>query len=77
MLSRIAERFYWHGMADDVKEFCKTCDKCQRANRYTYVLILFYAYALYTCSFTVYRKFDKTSSELHPIPGSREKYGTP
>ncbi|KAL5502732.1 hypothetical protein EMCRGX_G009551 [Ephydatia muelleri] len=29
-LSKIAER---RGMVDDVKEFCKTCDKCQRANR--------------------------------------------
>ena len=32
-LSKIAERFYWRGMVDDVKEFRKTCDKCQRANR--------------------------------------------
>ena len=31
MLSKIAERFDWRGMVDDVKEFCKTCDKCQRA----------------------------------------------
>ena len=58
-LSKIAERFYWRGMVDDVKEFCKTCDKYQRANRYIYVLMLFYV--------TVYRKFDKTSAELHPI----------
>ena len=31
---KISERFYWRGMVDDVKEFCKMCDKCQRANRY-------------------------------------------
>ena len=43
-LSKIAERFYWRGMVDDVKEFCKTWDKCQRANRYVYVLMLFYVY---------------------------------
>ena len=46
-LSKIAERFYWRGIVDDVKEFCKIkmCDKCQRANRYIYVLMLFYACA--------------------------------
>jgi hypothetical protein len=31
--SKIAERFYWVGMINDVKEYCRTCDKCQRANR--------------------------------------------
>ncbi|KAL5518218.1 hypothetical protein EMCRGX_G003909 [Ephydatia muelleri] len=36
-LSKIAERFYWRGMVDDVKEFRKTCDKCQRANRLSQV----------------------------------------
>ena len=49
-------------MVADVKEFCKTCDKCQRANRYIYVLMLFYAYV------HVRRKFEKTSAELHPSP---------
>ena len=32
--SKVSERFYWRGMIDDVKEYCKTCDKCQRANRF-------------------------------------------
>ena len=32
-LAKISERFHWLGMVDDVKEFCKSCDKCQRANR--------------------------------------------
>jgi len=32
-LSKVSERYYWMGMVEDVKEFCKTCDKCQRANR--------------------------------------------
>ena len=54
-LSKIAKRFYWRGMVDNVKEFCKTCDKCQRANRYIYmyVLMLFYAYVVYICSLSV------------------------
>ena len=33
-LKKVTERFYWLGIVDDVKEFCRTCDKCQRANRY-------------------------------------------
>ena len=32
--------FFWRGMVDDVKGFCETCG---RANRYIYVLMLFYA----------------------------------
>ena len=32
-LAKLAERYYWLGMAEDVREFCKSCDKCQRANR--------------------------------------------
>ena len=74
-LSKKAKRFYWRGMVDDVKEFCKTCDKCQRANRYIfYVLMLFNAYV--TVVLSLCRKFDKTSAELHPIP-VKGKYGTP
>ena len=26
---KISERFYWHGMVDDVKNYIKTCQKCQ------------------------------------------------
>ena len=33
-LSKISERYYCLRMIEDVKEFCRTCDKCQRANRY-------------------------------------------
>ena len=33
-LAKVSERYYWLGMVHDVKNFCKTCDKCQRANRY-------------------------------------------
>ena len=29
-LLKISERF---GMVNDVKEYCKTCEKCQKANR--------------------------------------------
>ena len=59
MLSKIVERFYWRGIVDDVKEFCKTCDKCQRANRYIYVLMLFYAYVIYICSLSVYKNLTR------------------
>ena len=31
-LVKISERFYWLGMGNDVKEYCKTCEKCQKAN---------------------------------------------
>ena len=31
-LSKVSERCYWLGMVEGVKEFCKTCDKCQRVN---------------------------------------------
>lgn len=33
-LTKISERHYWLGMVEDVKNFCKSSDKCQRANRY-------------------------------------------
>ena len=38
-LAKISERFYWLGMVEDIKEFCKSCDKCQRANRLETVCI--------------------------------------
>ena len=31
-LARVEERFYWRGMVDDVKDYCRTCDYCQRSN---------------------------------------------
>lgn len=31
-LSKICSRFYWKGMCDDIKEYIKQCDKCQRMN---------------------------------------------
>ena len=33
-LEKLSERYYWKGMVDDVKNFCKYFDKCQRANRF-------------------------------------------
>ena len=36
-LKKVTERFYWLGIVDDVKEFRRTCDRCQRANRYLVV----------------------------------------
>ena len=38
-LAKVSERYYWLGMVNDVKEFCRTFDKCQRANRYSYSVI--------------------------------------
>lgn len=26
-------RYYWLGSVEDVKQFCRNCDKCQRVNR--------------------------------------------
>ena len=51
-LSKKAERFYWRGMVEDVKESCE--------------------HFFYHCV----ENFDKTSTELHPIP-VKEKCGTP
>ena len=40
-LAKLSERYYWVGMVDDVKEFCRTCDKCQWANKWvSYVIIV-------------------------------------
>ena len=30
---KISERFYWHGMVDDVKNYIKTCHKCQHQGK--------------------------------------------
>ena len=30
---KISERFYWHGMVDDVKNYIKTCQKCQHQGK--------------------------------------------
>ena len=29
-MGKVLEHYYWVEMLDDVKEFCQTCDKCQR-----------------------------------------------
>ena len=39
--SKVTERFYWVGIIEDVKEFCRTCDNCQKANRYVWDIRLF------------------------------------
>ena len=31
-LAKAPKQYYWLGMAQGVIEFCKTCDRCQRAN---------------------------------------------
>ena len=31
---KISERFYWHGMVDDVKNYAKTCQKCQHQGKF-------------------------------------------
>ena len=52
-----------------VKEFCKTCVKCQSANRYPDVI-------MYMSVLSLCRKFDKTSAELHPISVKGEVWHT-
>ena len=32
---KLRERFYWKGMLQDVKQYIKTCDKCQRRGKPT------------------------------------------
>ena len=27
---KISERFFWHGMFEDIKEYIKTCNSCQQ-----------------------------------------------
>ena len=28
--NKISEKYYWKGMKEDIKEYIRTCDKCQR-----------------------------------------------
>ena len=30
---KVSARFYWHGMVDDVKNYTKTCQKCQQQGK--------------------------------------------
>ena len=34
-LGKVTERYYWLGIVDDVKDYCKFCEQCQRNNRYS------------------------------------------
>ena len=27
---KVASRYFWHGLYDDIDEYIKTCDKCQK-----------------------------------------------
>ena len=27
---KISDRFYWHGIVDDVKDYIKDCEQCQQ-----------------------------------------------
>ena len=27
---KVSSRYFWHGQCDDVDEYIKTCDKCQK-----------------------------------------------
>ena len=36
--AKLTERFYWVGMINDVREYSRTCDRCQRANRFVATL---------------------------------------
>ena len=52
-LANVSERYYWLGMVNDVKEFCRTCDKCQRANRCRYSVILLWVKSTYLLSLCI------------------------
>ena len=30
---KVSEQYYWPGMLDDVEEFCRSCQQCQKAKR--------------------------------------------
>ena len=30
---KVSEQYYWPGMLEDVKEFCQSCEQCQKTNR--------------------------------------------
>ena len=74
-LSKVSERFYWQGMVKDVKEYCQTCDKCQRANRLAHLHIRCGILLIY-CMTLHFRKFDKVTAQLHPIPMRGEVWHT-
>ena len=63
-------------MVDDVKDFCRTCDKFQRANRFE--LLICNAINVFNCmTFAlIFRKFDEYTAELHPIPVKDEVWHT-
>jgi len=44
-LGKVSERYYWPTLAEDVKEFCQSCEQCQGAN----TLVIYYR-----CTFNVY-----------------------
>lgn len=67
-LAKLAERYYWVGMSADVRYFCRTCDQCQRANRYKMCLLKDKDEFGNVFFFLHTRKFDKYTAELHPIP---------
>ena len=63
-LSKVSERYHWKGIVEDVKTFCRTCDKCQRANRCTTMLL----FLLLFDSFVLFSPKQEFTAELHPIP---------
>ena len=36
---RIISRFYWEHMADDIRQFIKNCETCQRVNDAKFIMV--------------------------------------
>ena len=36
-LEKVSSRFYWEGMSNDIKNYIKLCDVCQRMNDVKFV----------------------------------------
>ena len=51
--AKLTERFYWVGMINDVREYSRTCDTCQRANRFVATLLWCYDLALFNVGWSV------------------------
>ena len=67
-LAKVPERFQWLGIVNDVKEFCKTCDTCQRENKL--VLTTLHSDTVTQnsnlCSHSFLRKFEKHKMSCTP-----------
>lgn len=62
---KIAKRYYWHGMYEDIDSFVKTCVDCQRVRKAIIIILnLIHSFFLPKTN----PKFTKSFSSLKPIP---------